>query len=292
MRILPGLATVALLASVLMLSPASAAPAADPAGHAHSQLTMLINERGAVEVVDRWTGLSQQEGTFDYFTAAREVGTVPVRIKDGSFTLSFKTRSYLRYEDGVYFFVTPDFYYKDGPLDVDLALTYPPNLKLLEANPPPSYEGEGVLHWELEDCQHTIVVAQFDRIGPFVDPQRSGPDYQVDPRVLGVLSQEELPGSADETLKELESIIKVAKASQSSDPDFIKVLEKLLAKFYYIYDSNGLLLDYKPATDGKAGLEADAAAKPAEEPEPEPATDQPAADDARPRHKPKAKAGP
>ncbi|MCC7478580.1 hypothetical protein IT575_09000 [bacterium] len=279
---------LALLAAAALLLPAGGALAAQT----RSQLTMLINERGAVEVVDRWTGLAQQEGTFEYFSAAREIGTVPVRIKDGSFTLSFKTRSYLRYEDGAYFFVTPDFYYKDGPLDVDLALTYPPNLVLIEASPTPTYEGKGVLHWELKDCQHTIVMAKFDRVGPFVDPGRSGPDYQVDPRVLSVLSQEELPGSADETLKELENIIKVAQASQSSDPDFIRVLEKLLAKFYYIYDSNGLLLDYKPASDGKAA-DADAAAeKPAEEPETEPAAEDSDADEAKPRHKPKAKAGP
>lgn len=279
---------VALLCTLLLvLSSGRAALAAET----KSQLTMLINERGSVEVVDRWTGLKQQEGTYEYFSAAREIGTIPIHIKDGGFTLSFKTRSYLRYEDGVYFFVTPDFYYKDGPLDVELSLTFPPNLKLLEATPPPSYEGEGVLHWELKDCQHTIVLARFDRVGPFVDPLRSGPDFQVDPRVLGVLSQDELPGSPDETLKELENIIKVAQASQSSDPDFIRVLEKLLAKFYYIYDSNGLLLDYKPATDGKAA-DADAAAKPAEEPEPEPAADDPPTDEAKPKHKPKAKAGP
>lgn len=279
--------TALLLTSVSLSSPRLA-----HAAETKSQLTMLINERGSVEVVDRWTGLKESEGSFEYFSAAREVGTVPVHIKDGSFTISFRTRSYLRYEDGVYYFVTPDFYYKDGPLDVDLSLTFPPNLKLLEANPPPSYEGDGVLHWDLKDCSHQIVLARFDRTGPFVDPQRAGPDFQVDPRLLSILSEEELPHSPDETLKELENIIKVAKASGSSDPDFIRVLEKLLAKFYYVFDSNGLLLDYDPKSSGKAA-EADAAQQADAEAEVKAASDaEPAEESDKPKHKPKAKAGP
>jgi hypothetical protein len=215
------------------------------AAETKSQLTMIINERGAVEVVDRWSGLKQENGVYKYFSAAREVGTVPVSVKDGGFTLAFKTRSYLRFEEGAYFFATRDLYYEGGPLDVELSLTYPPNLKLIEAKPEPSYKGDGVLHWSLADCQHTVVIARFERSGPFVEPGHSGPEYQVDPATLKRLSADELPTSADETLKELESIIKMVRASKTADPDFARVLDKLLAKLYYIMDSNGLLLDYK-----------------------------------------------
>jgi hypothetical protein len=269
------------LASLALFLPVTAR-----AAETKSQVTMLVNERGSVEVVDRWTGLKQTEGTFQYFSAAREVGTIPVKVVDGGFTISFRTRSYLRYEEGLYFFVTPDFYYEGGPLDVDLSLTFPPNLSLVEANPKPEYQGDGVLHWSLKDVSHQVIIAKFDRTGPFVDPQRSGPDYQVDPRLLEILSQEELPHSADETLKELENIIKVAGASGSTDPEFVRVLEKLLAKLYYVMDSNGLLLDYAPP-----GIEKKAVAEqmPEEEsPEPEPTKDE----QAKPKHKPKAAAGP
>lgn len=229
--------------SLLAILPAQAA-------ETKSQLTMLINERGAVEVVDRWSGLKQETGVFSYFSAAREVGTVPVEVRGYSFTLSFTTRSYLRFEDDVYWFVTPDFYYAEGPLDVELSLTYPPNLVLLDAQPAPDYEGDGVLHWTLPDCVHTVVLARFERTGPFVQPGMFGPDFQVDPRMLLRLSAEELPASADEVLKELENIIKVARASQSTDPDFLRVMDKLLAKFYYVLDAGGLLLDYRMPETG------------------------------------------
>jgi len=62
--------------------------------------------------------------------------------------------------------------------------------------------------------------------------------------VLEQLSAEELPSSADEVLKAFANIISIARASQSTDPDFLRVMDKLLAKFYYVLSSNGLLLDY------------------------------------------------
>lgn len=242
-RLLPGgLAALAL------------APAVAAAADTRSQLTMLINDRGAVEVVDRWSGLKQEAGVFNYFSAAREIGVVPVKVRNFGFTINFTTRSYLRYEDGIYHFVTPDFYYEDGPLDVELTLTYPPNLVFLGAEPPPDYEGDGVLNWSLADASHQIVMARFERVGPFVMPGRTGPDWQVDPAVLRQLSAEELPATADEVLKEFENIISVARASQSTDPDFLRVMDKLLAKFYYILSINGLLLDYHygPTDAGEA----------------------------------------
>lgn len=221
------------------------APLAAQAADTKSQLTMLINERGIVEVVDHWSGLHQENGVYNYFTATREVGTVPVTVKDFGFTLNYATRSYLRYEEGLYYFATPDFYYEGGPLDVELNLTYPPNLVFLGSTPEPSYQGDGVLRWQLADCQHTMVLARFERTGPFVRPGEAGPNFQVDPTTLMRISADELPGTADEVLKELENIITAARASQSTDPDFIRVLEKLLAKMYYIMDLNGLLLDYR-----------------------------------------------
>lgn len=228
---------------------------------------MLINERGTVEVVDRWSGLKLEAGVFDYFSAARELGVIPVKVRDFGFTINFTTSSYLRYEEGRYFFVTPDFYYEEGPLDVELSLTYPPNLVLLESTPEPDYAGDGVLHWSLADVSHQVVMAQFERVGPFVDPNRVGPDWQVDPTVIEQLGADELPGSADEVLKELENIIQVARASEATDPDFLNVMDKLLAKFYYVLSSNGLLLDYVYSPPGaEEATEADAAQPPSDEP--------------------------
>ena len=234
-----------LLVAVLCLT-----PLATQAAETKSQLTMLINERGIVEVVDHWSGLQQEAGMFDYFTATREVGTIPVAVKDHSFTLSYSTRSYLRDEEGLCFFATPDFYYEGGPLDVELNLTYPSNLIFLDATPAPSYEGTGVLRWQLADCQHTVVVARFKPNGPFVRPDAAGGHSQVDPSTLLRLNANELPATADEALKELDNIITVARASQGADPDFIRVLEKLLAKLYYIMDINGLLLEYNLPAKG------------------------------------------
>ncbi len=57
-------------------------------------------------------------------------------------------------------------------------------------------------------------------------------------------------------LKELENIINVAGASEATDPDFLRVMNKLLAKFYYILASNGLLVDYRlPERDGEQAEE-------------------------------------
>jgi len=231
---------------LLLASPALAA-------QTKSSLTMLINERGSVEVVDRWAGLAQEAGVYSYFSATKEVGVVPVNVRNYGFTLSFATRSYLRYEDGIYHFVTPDFYYAEGPLDVDLTLTFPLNLVFLDANVEPEYIGEGVVHWSLPESSHSLVMARFERVGPFVAPGHTGPDFQVDPATLERLSADELPASADDVLKELENIITVARASQSTDPDFLRVMDKLLAKFYYVLSSNGLLLDYRLPGDDSGG---------------------------------------
>jgi hypothetical protein len=132
--------------------------------------------------------------------------------------LAFATKSYLRYEDGYYHFVTPDFYYEGGPLDVELSLTFPPNLVYLEANVEPSYMGDGVAHWSLADCSHTVVIAKFERVGPFVQPGQTGPEFQVDPSSLKQLTAEEIPRSADEVLKELENIIKVPRRGDRPGP--------------------------------------------------------------------------
>jgi hypothetical protein len=233
--LIPGL--VGLVLCLLAAQPARAA-------ETRSTMTLLVNDKGSVEVIDRWEGLVQEGGTFSYFSAAKEIGTVPVKVRNHGFTLAFATRSYLRFEDGYYHFVTPDFYYAEGPLDVELSLTYPPNLVFVEANVEPSYDGEGVLHWSLADCVHAVVIAKFERVGPFVQPGQQGPEFQVDPSSLDQLTAEEIPRNADEVLKELENIIEVAGASEATDPDFLRVMNKLLAKFYYVLASNGLLLDY------------------------------------------------
>jgi len=256
--------TVVVLCTILTAGLIASADAANT----KSSLTMVINDKGSVEVVDRWEGLVQETGTFHYFSAAKEVGDVPVKVRNYGFTLAFATKSYLRYEDGYYHFVTPDFYYEEGPLDVELSLTYPPNLVFVDANIEPSYQGDGVLHWSLADCQHALVMARFERVGPFVQPGQVGPEFQVDPSSLKQLTAAEIPRSADEVLKELENIIKVARASGSTDPDFLKVMDKLLAKFYYILASNGLLIDYR-LPDGTEEAEEPAPAETAESASPD-----------------------
>jgi hypothetical protein len=215
---------------------------------------MLINELGTVEVVDRWSEMEQESGVFDYFSATKELGVIPVEVENGGFMISYATSSYLRYEEGSYYFVTPDFYYPEGRLDVELTLTYPPNLYLMETNIEPESQGEGVLHWKLEDVSHQVVIVRFEREGPFAEPGRVGSEWQVNPMGLPPLEADEIPGSADEVLKELENIITVARASKATDPDFIIVLEKLLAKLYYVMSIHGLLLDYAQP-DESAGTE-------------------------------------
>jgi len=244
-----------------MLTPQAAAATA------RSEITMLINERGVVEVVDRWSGLVQEFGEFDYFSAAREIGVLPVKVENHGFTVSFATKSYLRYEDGYYYFVTPDFYYADGPLDVELSLTYPVNLVLHDATPVPDYIGDGVLHWSLSNVAHDVVIARFERVGPFVQPKRTGPEWQVNPANLVQFSAEELPLSADDVLKELENIINVARVSEATDPEFLRVLDMLLAKFYYVLSTQGLLLEYQHDRPGADPADASATtqAEPAED---------------------------
>lgn len=217
-----------------------------------SEITILINESGIVEVVDRWSDMVQESGEFNYFSAAREIGVLPLEVINHGFTVSFSTKSYLRYEDGYYYFITPDYYYADGPLDVELSLTYPVNLVLQDATPEPDYNGDGVLHWSLSNVAHDVVIARFERVEPFVQPERSGPEWQVNPASLVQLRAEELPVSADDVLKELENVIDVARASKVTDPEFIRVLEKLLAKFYYIFSAQGLLLEYNADFAGES----------------------------------------
>lgn len=230
-----------LFTMLFTLGAASTAQASDT----QSQLTMIVNEQGLIDVVDRWSGLAQETGVFNYFSATRELGVIPVTVKHHGFTIAFKTRSYLRYEDGLYYFVTPDFYYAEGRLDVELSLTVPANLQFLGAEPEPSYIGDSVFHWSLVDCSHQVVIARFERTGPFAPLGATGPGFQVDPAILTKLSAEELPKSADEVLKELETIITLAKAASATDPDLLKVMDKLLAKFYYILSVSGLLQDYR-----------------------------------------------
>ena len=215
------------------------------AADVQSQLTMIVDPTGSIDVVDRWSGLAQADGVFNYFSATRELGVIPVKVQHHGFTIAFKTRSYLRYEEGLYYFVTPDFYYAEGQLDVELSLTVPANLKFLGADPAPSYIGNTVIQWSLVDCRHQVVIARFERTGPFAQPAAVGPDFQVDPSVLTRLTAEELPLGADEVLKDLETIITLATAANSTDPDLIKVLDRLLAKFYYLFSVHGLLQDYR-----------------------------------------------
>jgi len=249
-------ALLVITAAALLLAANSAL--AQP-GRTRSEVTMLINERGIVEVVDRWTGLNQSSGTFDYFSAAKEVGTVPVDVVDHGFTVTFATRSYLRFEDGAYWFVTPDFYYDGGPLDVALTLTYPDNMVLGECRPLPAYTGDGVVRWEITGAAHEVVLAQFALNGPFTSVQAPPEAWELDQALINRLHPSELPENPSEVLAEFELLVAMARAGGAADEDFLRVLDKMTAKFYYVLSIYGLLNE-RNAPGGSAAGEGSASA--------------------------------
>jgi hypothetical protein len=237
---------------------AAAQDTAAPQGNTQSKITYNVTELGIVEVLDAWSGMKIKSGTYPYFSATKESGIIPVHVENYSFAVSFATRSYLKREEGKVYFVSSDFYYEGGPLDVDATLHFPGNLTFVSANVEPATKEKNMLTWKLSGVSHQVLIVEFDQSEPFAPPESpGGPLYQVDPATLPELSADEIPQSPDEALKEFETIIKMLQASDSKiDPDMIRVLRRSLSKFYYLFAVYGLVKDYvpeKPADTASGG---------------------------------------
>jgi hypothetical protein len=233
---------------VVLLGPPRAA-----AANAKSNVRYVINGRGVVDVVDTWTGMAMTEGVYNYFSFTKENGVIPVRVKDGSFTIAFATRSYLKEQPDATYFVSPDFYYEASPLDVEASLTFPDNLKYVDASVKPTSVDGNTLHWTLPGQQHATIEVKFSLVKPFLAPGEVPPEFRIDPSKLPALEAEDIPKSADEVLYEMQIILTAAKNSKATDPDFVKVLEKTLKKFYYLFYVNGLVKDYVLPKELKEG---------------------------------------
>jgi hypothetical protein len=244
------LLTTALLgAAATMLLAAGRASAAQT----KSNLRIVIGRDLKASVTDEWSGMLQANGKFDYFSAAREHGIMPVDVKAGGFKLDFETDSYVREESGLYYLVTPDFYYPAGPIDVHCVVEYPDSMRFLDAKPAPDKSAVGKLEWTLRDCEHRFILARFEPAAgaaPASKPQTTAgplpgegePDGSlVDAAELPQLLPAERPRNPDEALTEMRNVLRVAEMEHSTDPQFIRVLEKVLAKFYYLFDHEGAL---------------------------------------------------
>jgi hypothetical protein len=249
------------------------------AASTESSLKLTITPDLKVQVSDQWAGLQQANGKFEYFSAAREHGTIPVDVRNGGFKVSFETESYLRKEGGLFYLVTPDFYYPAGPLDVHCTVEYPAALRFLDAKPAPNRTGGGRLEWDLADCSHSFILARFEpaagaRRTPEPTPARppampaagEPAGSQVLPAELPQLVPGELPRNADEALTEMRNILRVAELQHSTDPQFIRVMNKVLAKFYYLFDKQGVLPPRMSPAPQPAAAPRRAADKPAPQP--------------------------
>jgi len=241
--------SVSVLAVALAAGPVLAQDS-QQGGNTQAYIAYNITELGVVEVLENWKGMKMEKGTYPYFSATRESGIIPVRVEDYSFAVSFATRSYLKREEGRVYFVTPDFYYADSPLDVHITLHIPSNLEYVSANVEPDSVENGTIKWEIPGAVHMFVRAEFMQSSPFAPPAYpTGELFQVDPATLPELGADDIPLSPDEALKELETIIKMMQAQEDVDPDMVRVLRRSLSKFYYLFAVYGLVHEYQPPAD-------------------------------------------
>ncbi len=237
------------------------ASAEDAAGSEETQPTPIattkarthytIDDFGVVNVVDSWGGLLQESGTYLYVSATRELGRIPVRVKDHKFAINYATRSYLYADDedaNIFYLRTPLFYYEDGPLSIDLTINLGNRLTLIEmiaGSPQPDSINGSVLKWSIESANGTTLFMKLSRNKPFLIPGEGGP--QFNPRNLPYITGDEIPRNADEALRELETIILIAEKEGNTDADFIKLLKKSLSKMYYLYYLYGLVTEFEPS---------------------------------------------
>lgn len=223
------------------------------AADVRARTTYTVDDFGVVNVVDSWEGLAQESGSFMYVSATRELGRIPVRVKDHKFAINYATRSYLYGDDedaAVFYLRTPLFYYEGGKLGIELTINLGNRLSFVEmmagSQQPDSIEGS-VLKWKLDNANGMTLFMKLSRNKPFMIPGEAGP--QFDPGNLPYLTGDEIPRNADEALRELETIIMIAENEDSADEDFIKLLKKSLSKMYYLYYLYGLVTDYEPAAE-------------------------------------------
>lgn len=243
--------TVAPLMLVLLIA-VSAFPLLaqeDPAQQgARTSTRYTVDDFGVVSVVDSWSGLAQETGTFVYISASRELGRIPVRVRDHKFTVNFMTKSYILEDQDdptILYFRSPTFFYEDSPLSVSVTLTLPQRLSFVEtvgSTPEPTSIDGQTIRWEVPEGNGLTLMCMLKRNSPFLVPGQDG--LQFDPSKLPKLSSDEIPANADQVLRELETIIMVAEIDGKTDPDFIKLLKKQLAKLYYLYYVYGLVTDY------------------------------------------------
>jgi hypothetical protein len=227
-----------------------------PAANVKARTTYTVDDFGVVNVVDSWEGLAQESGSYMYVSATRELGRIPVRVKDHKFGINYATRSYLYADDEdatVFYLRTPLFFYESGRLSIELTIDLGNRLSFVEmmagSQQPDSINGS-VMKWNLDDANGATLFMKLSRNKPFLIPGEGGP--QFDPGSLPYLTGDEIPRNADEALRELETIIMIAEKEGNADEDFIKLLKKSLSKLYYLYYLYGLVTDYEPG-GGSAG---------------------------------------
>jgi hypothetical protein len=212
-----------------------------------------INDFGVVNVVDSWSGLPQESGVYNYISATRELGRIPVRVQDHKFAINFATRSFLISDEddpSVVYLRTPTFFFESGQISLTLTLDLGNRLSFVEMmvdSPQPDSTEGSVFTWNIENANGVTLYLQLKRNKPFLVPGEGGP--QFNPKSLPYLTGDEIPRNADEVLREFETIILVAEKEGAADPDFVKLLRKSLSKLYYIYYLYGLVTDYEPAPE-------------------------------------------
>jgi hypothetical protein len=260
------------IASLAVLLQAGDARAQD--GPACEALIVVAAD-GSAQVSGQFSGLPPgSEATL--FTGAKDAGVLKLAVKDGVAAFSYSSRHQIRVEDDSLILASPDFYLEGLRLDVEVELRFPPALVFDAAAPEPAERSLGRLLWRVADTSHFIVQAELrsrdtraadgaartkegaDATAPVEAPAGEQPAPSTDapadasppatpvtrffdPRELPALRPEEAAQSAQELLEELSFALKVARAYGESDPAFLDVLDKLLAKLYVYLKARGLL---------------------------------------------------
>ncbi len=238
------LACLVAICSLLSISSAWAAPTAI--------VNFQINERGAVQVTDRWSEIEVGEDQiFQYFSGTQENGTIPVRVKDGKFTIVYYSKGLLTDKDNQVFFRSTDYYYEKGAMDIQATLDYPENLELVKARPEPTSVGGGKVVWNLSKQEHTMLIVEFKRVKPWLRQGEAPESFLFDPRALPALEGYEIPVNFDQVMEELDVVVRMGILNQKTDPEYSKALRKIQRKLYYLMLVNGLVSQFK-ALDEKS----------------------------------------
>lgn len=238
MKIKQCLIIIYILVSFFLTSNAYAAPTAI--------VNFVINERGAVQVTDRWADIEAgPSGLFQYFSGTQENGIIPVKVKDGKFTIVYHAKSLLTEKEDKIYFRSTDYFYEKGPMDIKATLEYPANLEFIKARPEPTSVSPGKVVWDLTQQQHTMLIAEFKRVKPWLRQGEAPENFFFDPRALPALEGYEIPVNFDQVMEELDVVVRMGILNQKTDPDYSKALRKIQRKLYYLLLVNGLITQYK-----------------------------------------------